>query len=263
MGIGEESKPPKPSKPSSSTQEIPTTHYFDWSSSMQAYYCPGATQSPSFASTVASTTPHPYLSGSHHPLIPPYGTPIPYPSLLPPWGVYNHPNMTTTPNPLHVNVELEGKGPYGNDLVYAKRSKGTPRSANNEDFDGKADAQSHTVGSIGEASVPPASLALVMGSDSVMPKQLMQACQGIQGREVNPDEALLPSLIDTQYDHIIGAQMQATCGCNNYLSIYCIHQCSCLVFVHIKAPGSKHLILLRAIGSPLLGSITFVYSEQS
>jgi hypothetical protein len=37
-----------------------------------------------------------------------------------------------------------------------------------------ADAQSHIVGSIGEASMPPASLALVMGSESVMPKQLMQ-----------------------------------------------------------------------------------------
>jgi hypothetical protein len=30
-----------------------------------------------------------------HLLIPLYGTPIPYLSLLPPWGVYIHPNMTT------------------------------------------------------------------------------------------------------------------------------------------------------------------------
>ncbi|KAB8396277.1 hypothetical protein FH972_024819 [Carpinus fangiana] len=37
----------------------------------------------------------------------------------------------------------------------------------------EADAQSHTVGAIGEASVPPASLPLVMGSEYVMPEQLM------------------------------------------------------------------------------------------
>jgi hypothetical protein len=30
-----------------------------------------------------------------HLLIPPYGMPIPYPGLLPPWGVHTHPNMTT------------------------------------------------------------------------------------------------------------------------------------------------------------------------
>jgi hypothetical protein len=30
-----------------------------------------------------------------HLLIPPYGTPIPYLGLLPPWGVHTHPNMTT------------------------------------------------------------------------------------------------------------------------------------------------------------------------
>ncbi|XP_059439636.1 protein FAR1-RELATED SEQUENCE 6-like [Corylus avellana] len=216
MGIVEESKPPNPSKPSSSAQEIPTTHYFDWSSSLQA---------PFFASTVASTTPNPYLSRSQHLLIPPYGMPVPpygmpvpYPGLLPPWGVYTHPNMTTTPNPLHVNIELEGKGPYGNDRVCTKKSMGTPGSACNDsashclssplansvdsDNEGTLDAieknnekqdsygskkrrfhhmvadgantQSHTVGAIGEALVPPASLPLVMGSKSVMPEQLMQ-----------------------------------------------------------------------------------------
>jgi hypothetical protein len=37
-----------------------------------------------------------------------------------------------------------------------------------------ADAQSHTVGAIGEASVPPTSLPLVMGPKYVMPEQLMQ-----------------------------------------------------------------------------------------
>lgn len=30
-----------------------------------------------------------------HPLIPPYGTPVPYPAIYPPGGVYAHPNMAT------------------------------------------------------------------------------------------------------------------------------------------------------------------------
>ncbi|XP_059431569.1 G-box-binding factor 1-like [Corylus avellana] len=192
MGIGEESKPPNPCKPASSAQ-----------------YCPRATQPPFFASTVASTTPQPYLSRSQHLLIPPYRTPVPCPGLLPRWGVYTHPNMTTTPNPLHVNVELEGKGPNENDRVCTKKSMGTPGSAGNDgashcfsyflvnsvdsgnegtldaieknnekqDSYGRkegANAQSHTIGAIGEASMPPASLPLVMGSESVMTEQLMQ-----------------------------------------------------------------------------------------
>lgn len=124
MGTGEEGTPPKPSKPASSTQEIPTTPYADWSSSMQAYYGAGATAPPFFASTVASPTPHPYLWGSQHPLMPPYGTPVPYPALYPAGGVYAHPNMTTTPNPVQTNAELEGKGPDGKDRASAKKSKG-------------------------------------------------------------------------------------------------------------------------------------------
>ncbi|KAF5463943.1 hypothetical protein F2P56_014066 [Juglans regia] len=124
MGTGEESAPPKPSKSASSTQEIPTTpSYPDWSSSMQAYYGPGATPPPFFASTVASPTPHPYLWGSQHPLIPPYGTPVPYPALYPPGGVYAHPNMATIPNSVQTNAELEGKGPDGKDRVSAKKPK--------------------------------------------------------------------------------------------------------------------------------------------
>ncbi|KAK9990458.1 hypothetical protein SO802_025443 [Lithocarpus litseifolius] len=122
MGTGEEGTPPKPSKPASSTQEIPTTPYADWSSSMQAYYGAGATAPPFFASTVASPTP--YLWGSQHPLMPPYGTPVPYPALYPAGGVYAHPNMTTTPNPVQTNAELEGKGPDGKDRASAKKSKG-------------------------------------------------------------------------------------------------------------------------------------------
>ncbi|KAA8547323.1 hypothetical protein F0562_003813 [Nyssa sinensis] len=78
MGAGEESTPAKPSKPTSSTQETPSMpSYADWSSSMQAYYIAGAT--PFFSSTVALPTPHPYLWGSQHPLMPSYGMPVPYP----------------------------------------------------------------------------------------------------------------------------------------------------------------------------------------
>ncbi|KAJ6678575.1 G-BOX-BINDING FACTOR 3-RELATED [Salix viminalis] len=108
MGTGEESTPAKPSKPASSNQEIPTTpSYPDWSSSMQAYYGAGATPPPFFASTVASPTPHPYIWGSQHPLIPPYGTPVPYPALYPAGGVYAHPNMTPIPNSTQGRVERQ------------------------------------------------------------------------------------------------------------------------------------------------------------
>ncbi|XP_024932451.3 G-box-binding factor 1 isoform X5 [Ziziphus jujuba] len=111
MGTGEESTPTKPSKPASSTQ---------------AYYGAGATPPPFFASTVASPTPHPYLWGGQHPLIPPYGTPVPYPAIYPPGGVYAHPNMATqTPGPTQMNRELEGKGPDVKDRASAKKSKGT------------------------------------------------------------------------------------------------------------------------------------------
>ncbi|XP_059456881.1 protein FAR1-RELATED SEQUENCE 6-like isoform X2 [Corylus avellana] len=113
MGTGEQSRPPKPSKPASSSQ---------------VYHGPGAMPPPLFASTVASPTPHPYLWGSQHLLIPPYGMPVPYPGLYPPWGVYAHPNMTTTPNPIQINAELERKGPYGKDRASAKNSKATSGS---------------------------------------------------------------------------------------------------------------------------------------
>ncbi|XP_021888894.1 G-box-binding factor 1 [Carica papaya] len=126
MGTGEESTPPKPSKPASSTQEIPTTPpYPDWSSSMQAYYGAGATPPPFFASTVASPGPHPYLWGSQHPLIPPYGTPVPYPAIYSPGGVYAHHSMTTTPSLAPTNMEVEGKGPDTKERTSVKKSKGT------------------------------------------------------------------------------------------------------------------------------------------
>ncbi|CAK7339536.1 unnamed protein product [Dovyalis caffra] len=90
-----------------------------------AYYGAGATPPPFFASTVASPTPHPYIWGSQHPLIPPYGTPVPYPALYPAGGVYAHPNMTPTPNSAQANTELEGKVIDGKDRASAKKAKGT------------------------------------------------------------------------------------------------------------------------------------------
>ncbi|KAJ4835714.1 hypothetical protein Tsubulata_021717 [Turnera subulata] len=125
MGTGEEGTPAKPAKPVASTQEVPTTpSYPDWSSSMQAYYGAGATPPPFFASTVASPTPHPYLWGGQHPLMPPYGTPVPYPALYP-GGVYAHPSMATTPNSAHISSDMEGKVLDGKDRGSAKKSKGT------------------------------------------------------------------------------------------------------------------------------------------
>nr|QFU85217.1 bZIP10 [Diospyros kaki] len=126
MGTGEETSPAKPSKPTSSAQENQTVpSYPDWSSSMQPYYGAGAAH-PFFATTVASPTPHPYLWGSQHPLIPPYGTPVPYPALYPAGGVYAHPpNMATGPSMGQANVELEGKPSDGKDRASNKKSKGT------------------------------------------------------------------------------------------------------------------------------------------
>ncbi|XP_065875410.1 G-box-binding factor 1 isoform X2 [Euphorbia lathyris] len=126
MGTGEDSTPTKTSKPASSTQEIPTTPvYPDWSNSMQAYYGAGATPPHFFASAVPSPTPHPYLWGGQHPMMPPpYGTPVPYPALYPAGGVYAHPSMTTAPNPAPINAEFEGKGPDVKDRASAKKSKG-------------------------------------------------------------------------------------------------------------------------------------------
>ncbi|WMV16788.1 hypothetical protein MTR67_010173 [Solanum verrucosum] len=123
MGAGEESTPTKTSKPPL-TQETPTApSYPDWSSSMQAYYSAGATP-PFFASPVASPAPHPYMWGGQHPLMPPYGTPVPYPALYPPAGVYAHPNIATpAPNIALANPESDGKGPEGKDRNSSKKLK--------------------------------------------------------------------------------------------------------------------------------------------
>lgn len=121
MGAGEQSSPAKHSK-SPSTQETPPPSYPDWSSSMQAYYGSGAAP-PFFASTVASPTPHPYMWGGQHPMMPPYGTPVPYPAIYPPGGVYGHPGMPMTPGTVQPNAEMETKASNGKDRVN-KKSKG-------------------------------------------------------------------------------------------------------------------------------------------
>ncbi|KAA0042213.1 G-box-binding factor 1 isoform X1 [Cucumis melo var. makuwa] len=69
MGTREEGTPSKTQKPPSSSQ---------------AYYSAGATPPPFFASTITSPTPHPYIWGGQHPLMLPYGTPVPYPAIYPP-----------------------------------------------------------------------------------------------------------------------------------------------------------------------------------
>ncbi|XP_022751367.1 G-box-binding factor 1-like isoform X2 [Durio zibethinus] len=123
MGTEEESTPAKPSKSAASTQEVlKTPSYPDWTNPMQAYYGAGATPPPFFASTVASPTPHPYIWGGQHPLMPPYGTPVPFPAIYPPGGVYAHPNIATN------NADHEGKGADGKDRGATKKSKGTSGS---------------------------------------------------------------------------------------------------------------------------------------
>ncbi|KAL1541888.1 G-box binding factor [Salvia divinorum] len=139
MGTEEESTPSKSSKPASSMQEAPVTPntpvYPDWPSSMQALYGAGAAQS-FFASTVASPTPHPYMWGGQHPMMPPYGTPVPYPAIYPAGGMYAHPNMVMPPGFVHRTAESEGKGTDGKDRPASKKSKGP--SANHGMIGGKS-----------------------------------------------------------------------------------------------------------------------------
>ncbi|KAE8715691.1 G-box-binding factor 1 [Hibiscus syriacus] len=138
MGTEEENSPAKPSsKPTVSTQEMPTTpSYPDWSCPVQAYYGAGAAPAPFFASTVASPTPHPYMWGGQHPLMPPYGTPVPYPAMYPPGGVYAHPHMAPAPSVAQNNTDHEGKDANGKDRSAAKKSKGTSGSKAGESAKG-------------------------------------------------------------------------------------------------------------------------------
>ncbi|KAI3717126.1 hypothetical protein L1987_68508 [Smallanthus sonchifolius] len=128
MGAGEESSPAKHSKPAPA-QETPPPSYADWSSSMQAYYGAGGTP-PFFASTVASPAPHPYMWGGQHPMMSPYGTPVPYPALYPPGGVYAHPSMPMTPGTAPPNAETEAKGYESKERPTSKKSKGTSGNGN-------------------------------------------------------------------------------------------------------------------------------------
>ncbi|CAN1225000.1 G-box-binding factor 1 [Linum perenne] len=134
MGTGEESTPAKPSKTvATSTQEIPSAPvYPEWQYCVQVYYGAGATP-PFYPSTVAS--PHPYAY-HQHPFVPHYGTPVPYPAMYPPGGVYPHPNMAMTPNSIAPTLDTEGKGANGKDQSSAKKSKRT--SANKAGESGKS-----------------------------------------------------------------------------------------------------------------------------
>lgn len=124
MGSGDDGTPTKPSKPTSTQEKPAMPSYPDWSNPMQAYYGAGATP-PFFASTVASPTPHPYMWGGQHPLMPPYGTPVPYPAMYPPGGVYAHPNMTMAPSTVQANAEPDAKASGGKEKASGKKSKGS------------------------------------------------------------------------------------------------------------------------------------------
>lgn len=128
MGGGEESSPAKHSKPDPVQEPAPPS-YADWSSSMQAYYGAGGTP-PFFASTMASPTPHPYMWGGQHPMMSPYGTPVPYPALYPPAGVYAHPSMPMTTSTAPPNTEMEAKAYEGKEKATSKKSKGTSGNGN-------------------------------------------------------------------------------------------------------------------------------------
>ncbi|EPS72178.1 hypothetical protein M569_02580, partial [Genlisea aurea] len=145
MGSGEESTPTKSPKPSpSETSMTPTTPaYPDWSSSVQAVYGAGAA-TPFFASPVASPATHPYLWGAQHPLMAPYGTPVPYPALYPPGGVYAaHPSMALTPGAVvHGAPESETKAAEGSNEHATKNSKFAPRSHVRKTGDGGGNAAS-------------------------------------------------------------------------------------------------------------------------
>ncbi|KAI3922064.1 hypothetical protein MKX01_005753, partial [Papaver californicum] len=139
MGTGEESTTAKPTAPTTSTQETPpTATYPDWTTQMQAYYG-AAPPPPFFTSNVASPTPHPYVWGGHH-LMPPYGTPIPYPGLYPHGGLYPHlgvpppiDSSLITSDPhfsiCSIGSGVEGKGPDRKERVSTKKSKGNSGNA--------------------------------------------------------------------------------------------------------------------------------------
>ncbi|KAJ4962988.1 hypothetical protein NE237_022927 [Protea cynaroides] len=94
--------------------------FFLESLTIEAYYGLGVTP-PFFISPFGSSpTPYPYLWGSQH-LIPPYGTPFPFPTLYPHGGLYAHPNMGMVAPP--TTADIEGKAPNGKDWS-SNKSKG-------------------------------------------------------------------------------------------------------------------------------------------
>ncbi|KAL4582567.1 hypothetical protein LXL04_007120 [Taraxacum kok-saghyz] len=125
MGGGEQSSPAKHSKPTS-IQETPPPQYPDWS---QACYSSGY-----------APPPYPYMWGAQHPMMPPYGTPVPYPSMYPPPGVYGHPNMPMTPS--QPNQEMETKASNGKDSGQNKKSKGNLGNVVRSGDSGKAGSSS-------------------------------------------------------------------------------------------------------------------------
>ncbi|KAI3704561.1 hypothetical protein L1987_74785 [Smallanthus sonchifolius] len=92
--------------------------------SFLAYYGGGAPP-PFFPSIVASPTPHPYIWGGQHPMMPPYGAPVPYPTLYSPPEVYAHPGT-----PMVIRQKVASSS--GNDGT-------TTQSAESEN-DGSSDA---------------------------------------------------------------------------------------------------------------------------
>lgn len=115
-------------KSASSVEEAPiTTPYPDRPSSMQAYYG-GAAPAAFYPSTVGSPTPHPYMWRSQHHFMPPYGTPMPYPALFPPGGIFAHPTLPTDPNLAPTSGEVGRKISDGKGRTSAKKSKGASGS---------------------------------------------------------------------------------------------------------------------------------------
>ncbi|KAI3996603.1 hypothetical protein MKX01_009435 [Papaver californicum] len=121
MGTREESTAAKPAAPTASTREAPPTATYP-----RLDYSNAAPPPPLFTSNVASPTPHPYVWGGQH-LMPPYGTPIPYPGLYPHGGLFPHPGVP--PSAPDVSKEIEGKGPDRKERVSTKKSKGNSGNA--------------------------------------------------------------------------------------------------------------------------------------
>ncbi|KAF3533819.1 hypothetical protein DY000_02036412 [Brassica cretica] len=86
--------------------------------SLKAYYGGGGTPSPFFPSPVGSPSPHPYMWGAQHHMMPPYGTPVPYPAMYPPGAVYAHPGMPMPPSSAPTNETVKEQAP-------GKKSKGS------------------------------------------------------------------------------------------------------------------------------------------